>query len=675
MRIHPSGLGRLISSAERSEHVLVLPLSFLLKEGESHKIYEANVPAVDFGDGAAVRPVGSPTFHPPGSPGADDPPPIRYPVHLRSDTADGVNRLDLHVPLVLDRPPSPDGGPIEGTMELELTFRGIVRIGFHLDVAWDPKAGSLRLRGVRRRDSVRPLLTSLLLLAGILIGISVWNELLNKGVHAQREYVSPETVDKVIFFLVGFFGIHALTLAWRTLGDWMSLAFLPELYLSPETSFFLRSHRVATGLCLSLAPLGFLIFWFWSVECPAGRRDNPNLLWFDAKGSPLLSDRLYRRDLDGLTLRCDKFENPVLARIGETGEIEPETYQVTLLDHSWEAVDAGCQELQTKDEHDRLYSFSVDRSLDDPCLRPYREEIVSLLCGGSGRGEAFLARWDSSGGRAVTISNPTELAAGSLEGLAEDHWWPRLEGRRGDVVVRDVDPQILVESLTSRNIVRPTHVVVQKQGFLDLYERYLDAFEENGVDASVQAMTVATALLDLYIRSSPPLEDADLRRFSQDLTSLLPHRTNRDLDLQDKAKVRSYLRFLLIAERTYCDRPGARVLADALETVFEKEGYEYYRLYLDEWIWVAERYTPAETNQGCDSTRSRLEFLRNSLVSVKDDAVGLRDYLLRLAAELSDRSDYFAPELAMIHSLLGEVAKNRLAAAPEGEGTEASPAG
>lgn len=560
-------------------------------------------------------------------------------------------------------------------MELELTFRGIVRIGFHLDLAWDPKAGSLRVHRVRRRDSVRPLLTSLLLLAGILIGISIWNELLNKGVHAQRDYVSPETVDKAIFFLIGFFGIHALTLAWRTLGDWMSLAFLPELYLSPETSFFLRSRRVTTGLSLSLVPLGLVIFWFWSVELPAGYRDDPYLRWFDAKGSPVLTDRLYRRDLEGLTLRCDELENPVLARIGETGEIEPETYAVTLLDHSWEAVDTACQELQTKDEHDRLYSFSVDRSIDDPCLRPYREEIVSLLCGGTGRGEAFLARWDPAGVRAITISNPTELAAGSLEKLAEAYWWPQLDGRRGDAVVRDVDPQILVERLTSREIVKPTHVVVQKQGFLALYERYLEAFEEDGVDASVQAMTVATALLDLYVRSSPALEDADLRRFSQDLTRLLPHRTNRDLDLQDKAKLRSYLRFLLIAERSYCDRPGARDLAAALKTVFEKEGYEYYRLYLDEWIWVASRYTPAETNRGCDSTRSRLEFLRASLATVKDDAVGMRDHLLRLAEELSDRSDYFAPELAMVHSILGEVAKNRLAAVPEGEATAPSQAG
>lgn len=672
MRMYSTGTGQVIPGSGSDEAVLVVPLSFRLGERESHALHEANVASIDFGDRVKVRPTGSATLHPHASPGADAAPAIQYPVHLRSDGPDRLNRLDLHLPIAID--PGGETRPdlIEGELKLDLTFRGIVSIPFRLLLSWDTERDSIRVSKIQRRDSVGPLLTSLGLLAGILIALSTWNELFNKSVHHQAPLLSPESVDKAIFFLIGFFGIQALTLAWRTLGDWVSLASLPELYLSPETSLFLRSPKVSASLCVSLAPLAGLVFLFWSVPRPAGDAQDPPMHWFDSDAQAVTKERVYRRELPELTLHCGDASQPLLARIeGRDRTVHFVDYSVIFRDHSWDSVGEDCEELESIGEHDKIYPFTAERAFADECLETVRNEVLSLLCGKSPGPTTYHVGWDPSADHAVEISNPTRLAAGSLDRFAAETWWPLLERQNNPKRLLDVvKPKDLVDRLLQRGDFEVGKAIVERETFRDLYERHLETFRTGSPAEGVRAMIVLSALLDLYLRTeSPPLTDVELREFRDDLLLLYPDESNTDLDLQDKRRLRAYLRFLLTVERRHCGLDGALDLTQALQTVFWKEGYEYYLLYLEEWLWVANEYPPIYSSpRSCRSTEAQLDFLRSSLESVKDDAVTMRGDLSALAEPLRADRTYFSNELGLLDGLLAEVAKTRVATSPDSSG-------
>ena len=595
MRIHSTSTGQMTANPETGGAVLTIPLTFRLSERESHALHEANVISIAFSNQIVVLPTGEASFHPHASPGEDAAPAIRYPVHLRSDGPDRMNRLDLHVPVTIARDDHPLPDTLEGELALDLTFRGIVRVPFRLTLSWDTRSGSVRVSKIRRRDSVGPLLASLGLLGGILAALSIWNELLNKSVHQQAPLLSPESVDKAIFFLIGFFGIQALTLAWRTLGDWLSVFSIPELYLSPETSLFLRSPKVSASLCVSLAPLAGLVFLFWSVPRPTGDAENPPLHWFDSQGRPVTKDRVYRRELPKLTLRCGDASQPALAHIeSRDGNVHFVDYTVIFRDHSWDTVGEDCDDLESMGEHDKIYRFTAERGFADACLTTARNEVLSLLCGRSVGATTFHPRWDPSSDRTVVISNPTRLAAGSLDRFAAETWWPVLEREKSPKRLLDaVKPKDLVDRLLQKGDLAVGKSIIERETLDDLYMRHLETFRSGSPTEGVRAMIVLSALLDLYLRTeSPPLTDIELREFRDDLLLLYPNESNTDLDLQDKRRLRGYLRFLFTVERRYCSLGAALDLTQALQTIFQREGYEYYVLYLEELALGGQRVPP-----------------------------------------------------------------------------------
>ena len=110
----------------------------------------------------------------------------------------------------------------------------------------------------------------------------------------------------------------------------------------------------------------------------------------------MTKDRVYRRELPKLTLRCGDASQPALAHIeSRDGNVHFVDYTVIFRDHSWDTVGEDCDDLESMGEHDKIYRFTAERGFADACLTTARNEVLSLLCGRSVGATTFHPRWGS----------------------------------------------------------------------------------------------------------------------------------------------------------------------------------------------------------------------------------------------------------------------------------------
>jgi hypothetical protein len=592
--------------------------------------------------------------------------PIRFPLHLRLPPGDatGANRLALHLPIHL-----PHGlRPLEsGVLRLGLELQGGLAVAYEATFQWWTRQGTLQLGTLRRTQPPWPLHLKLAALSFLLVALLTWNQVFNQGVHENGQllswFTSSRNIDRALFFLTGLFGLHLVGAAWSSIRSWVSFWRLPELYLHRDFALFLRS-RMGTYSLLGaglISAAGFASF----HSLPLHREGLPNRASWWLNGQQVEADRVLVRDVPDLVLRCDSagehpFADAVVAPDGRAIVPEYRPYLATI-----DALDvpAGCGE-RADGERTVTLRFTAADDLDDRCIQPFRREIRALFCGYPVEGR-FQVAW--AGESRLTVEPTGELGAGELDRLIEDHWLPRLgtgpasaRGEASDLALTaEIEPAPPLPLPNPQELVEASRQLLGGQRvswrvFEELYETRIAKFRKRGPDEAVREMLVLHAGFELY-RAAPskeveiPLSFVD--RVQRDFLALYDKKPRQKpwLAAVDKQKLAAYLGFVLSFERELGDRPEAKRLAAAVQRIIEREGYEFYMLYLRASVSVAKSYGGSFFTQ---ASQARYGFLLERLTAVNDKALDLRRELRALAELLDEETGLYQEEVQLIGRLL-----------------------
>lgn len=658
MRIEVVGPA-VIHRRERQEGMLVLPVAFHLESGRGCWLRAVRLEAATLDRGVEISGLSPVEVHPHGEPAG----PIGVPLHLRPPPGEeeGANRLDLHLPITL-----PDGlRPLEG---------GCLRLAFELDRAvsvtyqapfhWWTREGRVEFDALRRTGSALPLHLKLAALWTLLVALVVWNQAFNQGVHesgdAMTWLLSSRNVDRALFFLTGLFGLHLVGAAWSSIRSWVSFWRLPELYLNRDFTLFLRS-RLATLSLLGAGLLCAAVFVsFHSV--PLSREGMPSRASWWLKGQEVAAKRVLSREVGAMVLRCGRSgQHPLAgARVDlKTGAVIPD-YRPYYAEVDTLDVPEGCA-----NGHDGRKSvrvrFTAADDFDDRCIQPFRREIRALFCGYSVE-KRFVVTW--AGDNALKVEPHEELGLGGLVRLIEDHWLPHLpvpvvasvsasttaevSPPTGDVPaeVSLPMPQELVAS--SRSVTAGQRL--RWRAFEEQYKKSIGSFRQSSPGQALREMIVLHAAFELY-RTAPAdgggLPVAFVDELQNDFNELYGEKAR--VAEADKPKLAAYLRFLLSIERELGDRPEATRLASTIKAALDKEGYEFYMLYLRASVATAKAYGGSFRT---DASQERYDFLLERLTAVSPLARNLRAELHAIADDLRDRKELYREELDLVEILL-----------------------